>query len=47
MHYMTNNTDENLIDREMEARAFLNELDDTKEAAAAFAEKRTPEFKGK
>jgi enoyl-CoA hydratase/carnithine racemase len=39
--------DEAMIDREMEARAFLNELEDTKEAASAFAEKRTPEFKGK
>jgi len=37
---------EGLIAREMEARRFLNALDDTKEAAQAFAEKRPPEFKG-
>jgi enoyl-CoA hydratase/carnithine racemase len=35
-----------MIQRETEARQFLNTLDDTKEAAAAFAEKRTPTFKG-
>ncbi|MBN9494660.1 enoyl-CoA hydratase, partial [bacterium] len=37
---------EALIAREMEARRFLNALDDTKEAAQAFAEKRPPQFKG-
>ncbi len=35
-----------MIKRETEARQFLNGLDDTREAAAAFAEKRTPVFKG-
>lgn len=35
-----------MIEREMEARQFLNNLGDTKEAAAAFAEKRPPIFKG-
>ena len=36
-----------MIEREMEARRFLNALDDTKEAAAAFAEKRTPNYTGR
>lgn len=35
-----------MIEREMKARQFLNALDDTREAAAAFAEKRPPIFKG-
>jgi enoyl-CoA hydratase/carnithine racemase len=36
-----------LIEREMQERRFLNELDDTREAAVAFAERRTPNFKGR
>ena len=47
MAAMRHTPDEGLIAREMEARRFLNGLDDTKEAAQAFAEKRPAEFKGK
>jgi hypothetical protein len=36
-----------LIEREMQARQFLNELEDTREAAVAFVERRTPNFRGK
>ena len=36
-----------VIQREMEARRFLNGLEDTREAAAAFAEKRRPTFQGR
>lgn len=35
-----------MMDREREARAFLNPLQDTIEAAKAFAEKRNPQFHG-
>ena len=47
MASMRHTPNEGLIAREMEARRFLNALDDTKEAAQAFAEKRPAEFKGK
>jgi enoyl-CoA hydratase/carnithine racemase len=39
--------DEALIAKEMEARRYLNPLEDTTEAARAFAEKRPPVFKGR
>jgi enoyl-CoA hydratase/carnithine racemase len=35
-----------LLEREYQTREILNELDDTREAAAAFAEHRVPSFKG-
>ena len=36
-----------MLDREVEARTYLNALGDTMEAAQAFAEKRTPRFRGR
>ena len=39
--------DAKLIEAETEARAYLNELDDTREAASAFAERRQANFKGR
>ncbi len=39
--------DAKLIAAETEARAFLNDLDDTREAAQAFAEKRAATFTGR
>ena len=47
MRTMRRIPDKEGIAAEMEARRFLNGLEDTKEAAAAFAEKRKPEFKGR
>ncbi|HKS92905.1 MAG TPA: enoyl-CoA hydratase-related protein [Tepidiformaceae bacterium] len=47
MASMRRTPNEGLVAREMEARRFLNGLDDTREAAQAFAEKRMPEFTGK
>ena len=36
-----------MVEREMQSRKFLNALEDTTEAAVAFAEKRTPDFHGR
>ena len=36
-----------LLDREVEARKHLNDLEDTMEVARGFAEKRTPQFQGR
>ncbi len=47
MRSMRNMPDAPLLDREAETREYLNALDDTMEAAYAFAEKRTPQFKGR
>ena len=47
MRSMRNMPDAPLLDREAETREYLNALEDTMEAAYAFAEKRTPQFKGR
>ena len=47
MRSMRNMPDAPMLDREVEARSYLNALDDTMEAARAFAEKRTPRFRGR
>ena len=47
MRSMRNMPDAPMLDREVEARTHLNGLEDTMEAARAFAEKRTPQFQGR
>jgi len=47
MAAMRQTPNEGQMKGEMDARAFLNELGDTREAAQAFAEKRTPNFTGR
>ena len=47
MRSMRNMPDAPLLDREAETRAYLNALDDTMEAAYAFAEKRDARFIGR
>ncbi|MGE5596314.1 MAG: enoyl-CoA hydratase/isomerase family protein [Hyphomicrobiales bacterium] len=47
MAHMRTIPDRTILDRERAARHFLNPLEDTVEAAAAFAEKREPHFKGR
>ncbi len=47
MRSMRNMPSATMLDREVEARLQLNALDDTMEAANAFAEKRTPQFQGR
>jgi E-phenylitaconyl-CoA hydratase len=47
MRSMRNMPDAPMLDREVEARTTLNALEDTMEAARAFAEKRTPKFQGR
>lgn len=47
MRSLRNMQDATMLDREIEARVQLSALDDTMEAANAFAEKRTPQFEGR
>lgn len=46
MTSMRNTPGKEMLQRETEARQYLNTLDDTREAAQAFAEKRAPLFRG-
>ncbi|MEX2080459.1 MAG: enoyl-CoA hydratase-related protein, partial [Dehalococcoidia bacterium] len=46
MAAMRNTPDAAMLKREDDARRYLNQLDDTREAATAFAEKRQPTFRG-
>jgi hypothetical protein len=47
MTRMRNIPDASMLERETESRAYLNALDDTREAVEAFAERRTPTYTGR
>ncbi|MGE5595006.1 MAG: enoyl-CoA hydratase/isomerase family protein [Hyphomicrobiales bacterium] len=47
MMQMRNIPSAEMLQQEADARSYLNALDDTREAAAAFAEKRAPQFQGR